>query len=42
VDGNAFVMFGVMDGERKTSIAASLQRVQVREIKSSVISFLLI
>nr|WEM32064.1 complement component 3 [Mylopharyngodon piceus] len=29
VEGNAFVMFGVMDGEKKTSIPASLQRVQV-------------
>ncbi|XP_067258582.1 complement C3-like isoform X2 [Chanodichthys erythropterus] len=29
VEGNAFVMFGVMDGEKKTSIHASLQRVQI-------------
>ncbi|KAK9981659.1 hypothetical protein ABG768_001183, partial [Culter alburnus] len=29
VEGNAFVMFGVMDGEKKTSIPASLQRVQI-------------
>ncbi|RXN11647.1 complement C3-like protein [Labeo rohita] len=29
VDGNAFVVFGVMDGERKTSIPASLQKVQI-------------
>ncbi len=33
VDGNAFVVFGVMDGEKKTSIPASLQKVQVRDIK---------
>ncbi|KAK7161096.1 hypothetical protein R3I94_003929 [Phoxinus phoxinus] len=31
VEGNAFVMFGVMDGEKKTSIASSLQKVQIRE-----------
>ncbi|XDV16073.1 hypothetical protein PO909_015936, partial [Leuciscus waleckii] len=31
VEGHAFVMFGVMDGERKTSIPSSLQRVQIRE-----------
>ncbi|KAL1281271.1 hypothetical protein QQF64_000074, partial [Cirrhinus molitorella] len=29
VDGNAFVVFGVMDGEKKTSIPTSLQRVQI-------------
>ncbi|XP_051749859.1 complement C3 isoform X2 [Ctenopharyngodon idella] len=29
VEGNAFVMFGVMDGEKKTSIPASLQKVQI-------------
>ncbi|XP_048051370.1 complement C3-like [Megalobrama amblycephala] len=29
VEGNAFVVFGVMDGEKKTSIPASLQRVQI-------------
>ncbi|XP_073698017.1 complement C3-like [Garra rufa] len=29
VDGNAFVVFGVMDGEKKTSIPASLQKVQI-------------
>ncbi len=33
VDGNAFVVFGVMDGEKKTSIPTSLQKVQVRDIK---------
>ncbi|KAK7165647.1 hypothetical protein R3I93_005652 [Phoxinus phoxinus] len=31
VEGNAFVMFGVMDGEKKTSIDSSLQKVQIRE-----------
>ncbi|XDV16019.1 hypothetical protein PO909_015911 [Leuciscus waleckii] len=31
VEGNAFVMFGVMDGEKKTSIPSSLQKVQIRE-----------
>ncbi|XP_073698367.1 complement C3-like [Garra rufa] len=31
VDGNAFVVFGVMDGEKKTSIPASLQKVQIME-----------
>ncbi|XP_067260267.1 complement C3-like [Chanodichthys erythropterus] len=31
VEGNAFVVFGVMDGEKKTSIPASLQRVQINE-----------
>uniref|UniRef100_A0A673LBZ2 NTR domain-containing protein n=1 Tax=Sinocyclocheilus rhinocerous TaxID=307959 RepID=A0A673LBZ2_9TELE len=30
VDGNAFVVFGVMEDEKKTSIPASLQKVQVR------------
>ncbi|XDV16098.1 hypothetical protein PO909_015946, partial [Leuciscus waleckii] len=30
VEGHAFVMFGVMDGEKKTSIPSSLQKVQVR------------
>nr|AZZ09374.1 putative complement component c3 [Ctenopharyngodon idella] len=29
VDGNAIVVFGVIDGEKKTSIATSLQKVQV-------------
>ncbi|XP_067258584.1 complement C3-like isoform X2 [Chanodichthys erythropterus] len=29
VEGNAFVMFGLMDGEKKTSIPASLQKVQI-------------
>uniref|UniRef100_A0A8C1I216 Complement C3 n=1 Tax=Cyprinus carpio carpio TaxID=630221 RepID=A0A8C1I216_CYPCA len=29
VDGNAFVMFGVMEDEKKTSIPASLQKVQI-------------
>ncbi|KAF4118185.1 complement C3-like [Onychostoma macrolepis] len=29
VDGNAFVVFGVMDGEKKTSIPTSLQKVQI-------------
>ncbi|XP_067258630.1 complement C3-like [Chanodichthys erythropterus] len=29
VEGNAFVMFGVMDGEKKTSIPASHQKVQI-------------
>ncbi|KAK9981652.1 hypothetical protein ABG768_001176 [Culter alburnus] len=29
VEGNAFVVFGVMDGEKKTSIPASLQKVQI-------------
>ncbi|XP_048051365.1 complement C3-like [Megalobrama amblycephala] len=29
VEGNAFVMFGVMDGEKKISIPASLQKVQI-------------
>ncbi len=33
VDGNAFVVFGVMDGQQKTSIPSSLQKVQVRDIK---------
>uniref|UniRef100_A0A8C2H4A4 Uncharacterized protein n=1 Tax=Cyprinus carpio TaxID=7962 RepID=A0A8C2H4A4_CYPCA len=33
VDGNAFVVFGVMEEEKKTSIPASLQKVQVRDIK---------
>lgn len=33
MDGNAIVVFGVIDGEKKTSIATSLQKVQVREIK---------
>uniref|UniRef100_A0A672Q0L4 Complement C3/4/5 macroglobulin domain-containing protein n=1 Tax=Sinocyclocheilus grahami TaxID=75366 RepID=A0A672Q0L4_SINGR len=33
VDGNAFVVFGVMEDEKKTSIPASLQKVQVRDIK---------
>ncbi|XP_056128010.1 complement C3-like isoform X1 [Rhinichthys klamathensis goyatoka] len=31
VEGNAFVMFGVMDGEKKTSIDTSLQKVEIRE-----------
>ncbi|KAK7161089.1 hypothetical protein R3I94_003924 [Phoxinus phoxinus] len=31
VEGNAFVVFGVMDDEKKTSIPASLQKVQIRE-----------
>ncbi|RXN11648.1 complement C3-like protein [Labeo rohita] len=29
VDGNAFVVFGVMDGEKKTSIPKSVQKVQI-------------
>ncbi|XP_050968697.1 complement C3-like [Labeo rohita] len=29
VDGNAFVVFGVMDGEKKTSIPTSLQKIQI-------------
>ncbi|XP_052401151.1 complement C3 [Carassius gibelio] len=29
VDGNAFVVFGVMDGEKKISIPASLKKVQI-------------
>ncbi len=33
VDGNAFVVFGVMNGDKKTSISSSLQKVQVRDIK---------
>jgi len=33
VDGNAFVMFGVMDGEKKITIDASLQKAEVRKIK---------
>ncbi|KAI7810695.1 putative complement C3-like [Triplophysa rosa] len=35
VEGQAFVVFGVMDGESKTSISASLQRVPIAERKSS-------
>ncbi|XP_056621818.1 complement C3-like isoform X2 [Triplophysa dalaica] len=35
VEGQAFVVFGVMDGESKTSIAASLQRVPIEEGKGS-------
>ncbi|KAK7161087.1 hypothetical protein R3I94_003922 [Phoxinus phoxinus] len=35
VEGNAFVMFGVMDGEKKTSFASSLQKVQIREGEGS-------
>ncbi|XP_067296782.1 complement C3-like isoform X2 [Pseudorasbora parva] len=31
VEGNAFVVFGVMDGEKKTSITSSLQKVQITE-----------
>uniref|UniRef100_A0A672KBF5 Complement C3-like n=1 Tax=Sinocyclocheilus grahami TaxID=75366 RepID=A0A672KBF5_SINGR len=31
VDGNAFVVFGVMEDEKKTSISASLQKVQIVE-----------
>ncbi|XP_067281864.1 complement C3-like isoform X2 [Pseudorasbora parva] len=31
VDGNAFVVFGVMDGEKKTSIHPSLQKIQIIE-----------
>uniref|UniRef100_A0A672K6V3 Complement C3-like n=1 Tax=Sinocyclocheilus grahami TaxID=75366 RepID=A0A672K6V3_SINGR len=31
VDGNAFVVFGVMEDEKKTSIPASLQKVQIVE-----------
>ncbi|XP_048051427.1 complement C3-like [Megalobrama amblycephala] len=30
-EGNAFVMFGVMDGEKKTSIPASLQKVPIKK-----------
>ncbi len=33
LDGNAFVVFGVMNGDKKTSIPSSLQKVQVRDIK---------
>ncbi len=33
LDGNAFVVFGVMNGEKKISIPTSLQKVQVRDIK---------
>ncbi|XP_067296794.1 complement C3-like [Pseudorasbora parva] len=29
VEGNAYVVFGVMDGEKKTSITSSLQKVQI-------------
>ncbi|NP_571317.1 complement C3a.1 precursor [Danio rerio] len=29
VEGNAFVMFGVMDGETKTGITGSLQKIQI-------------
>ncbi|XP_056621841.1 complement C3-like isoform X2 [Triplophysa dalaica] len=35
VEGQAFVVFGVMDGDSKTSIAASLQRVPIEEGKGS-------
>ncbi|XP_048051368.1 complement C3-like isoform X1 [Megalobrama amblycephala] len=35
VEGNAFVVFGVMDGEKKTSIPASLQRVQIMKGKGT-------
>ncbi|XP_056621667.1 complement C3-like isoform X2 [Triplophysa dalaica] len=35
VEGQAFVVFGVMDGESKTSIAASLQRITIEEGKGS-------
>ncbi|KAA0721782.1 Complement C3 [Triplophysa tibetana] len=35
IEGQAFVVFGVMDGESKTSIAASLQRVPISEGKGS-------
>ncbi|XP_067296777.1 complement C3-like [Pseudorasbora parva] len=31
VEGNAFVVFGVMDGEKKTSIPTSLQKIQIRK-----------
>ncbi|XP_067296767.1 complement C3-like [Pseudorasbora parva] len=31
VEGNAFVVFGVMDGEKKTSIPTSLQKIQITE-----------
>ncbi|KAK7165642.1 hypothetical protein R3I93_005648 [Phoxinus phoxinus] len=31
VEGNAFVVFGVMDGEKKTSIPSSLQKVPIRK-----------
>ncbi|XP_073698366.1 complement C3-like [Garra rufa] len=31
VDGNAFVVFGVMDGQMKTSITSSLQKVEISE-----------
>ncbi|XP_056621796.1 complement C3-like [Triplophysa dalaica] len=35
VEGQAFVVFGVIDGDSKTSIAASLQRVPISEGKGS-------
>ncbi|KAA0721779.1 Complement C3 [Triplophysa tibetana] len=35
VEGQAFVVFGVMDGESKTSITASLKRVPIEEGKGS-------
>ncbi|KAA0721775.1 Complement C3 [Triplophysa tibetana] len=35
VEGQAFVVFGVMDGDSKTSITASLQRVPISEGKGS-------
>ncbi|XP_067258557.1 complement C3-like [Chanodichthys erythropterus] len=31
LEGNAFVVFGVMDGEKKSSFPASLQRVQIEK-----------
>ncbi|XP_051750126.1 complement C3 isoform X5 [Ctenopharyngodon idella] len=36
VDGNAIVVFGVIDGEKKTSIATSLQKVQIMKGKGTV------
>ncbi|XP_073716231.1 complement C3 isoform X2 [Misgurnus anguillicaudatus] len=37
VNGQAFVVFGVMDGDIKTSIAASLQRVLIKNGKCEVV-----
>uniref|UniRef100_A0A8C1PZW7 Uncharacterized protein n=1 Tax=Cyprinus carpio TaxID=7962 RepID=A0A8C1PZW7_CYPCA len=38
VDGNAFVVFGVMEDEKKTSIPASLQKVEVRDLEHLMIT----
>ncbi|TRY87362.1 hypothetical protein DNTS_017222 [Danionella cerebrum] len=35
VEGNAFVLFGVIDGEKKTSISTSLQKVPILEGKGT-------